>query len=109
MATVLISGASGFIAQNAAARLKKAGFRTIGVSQRAQSLPHFDAIFAGALSQPLAGMLGEDIDAFIHCAYHSGRDDYALNVDGTRLWAEQADEAGVKQQDNSQNFSAPNR
>jgi len=98
MGTVLISGASGFIARNAAAKLKKAGFRTIGVSQSSRNLPLFDAVYRGDLSQPLKGVFEEGIDAFIHCAYHSGRDDYSLNVDGTRLWAEQAEKEGVEQQ-----------
>jgi uncharacterized protein YbjT (DUF2867 family) len=98
MGTVLISGASGFIAQNTAAKARKAGFRTIGVSHSSRSLPHFDEIYSGSLSHPLEGVFDEGIDVFIHCAYGSGREDYTLNVDGTRLWAEQAEKEGVKQQ-----------
>lgn len=98
MGSVLLSGASGFIAQRAAEKLKKAGFRTIGVSQSSRNLPYFDAVYAGALTEPLEGVFGEGIDAFIHCAYHSGKDDFAVNVEGTRLWAEQAESEGVRQQ-----------
>lgn len=98
MGTVLLSGASGFVAQNAAEKLRKTGFRTIGVSQSSRNLPHFDTVYEGSLAEPLKGVFKEDIDAFIHCAYHSGRDDYTVNVDGTRLWAEQAEKEGVKQQ-----------
>ena len=98
MGTVLISGASGFIARNAAERLKKAGCRTIGVSRSHGCLPHFDAVYPGVLTQPLAGVFEENIDGFVHCAYHSGKDDYAANVDGTRLWADQAEKEGVKHQ-----------
>jgi len=98
MGTVLISGASGFIAQNAAAISRKAGFRAIGISHSSRSLPHFDEIYPGSLSHPLEGVFEEGIDVFIHCAYHSGGDDYTLNVEGTRLWAEQAEKEGVKHQ-----------
>ena len=98
MGTVLLSGASGFIAQNTAKRLKKHGFRTIGVSHSSRSLTHFDAVFAGTLSQPLDEVFREGIDTFIHCAYHSGRNDYAVNVEGTRLWADQAEKEGIKNQ-----------
>ena len=98
MGTVLLSGASGFIAQNTAKRLKKDGFRTLGVSHSSQSLNHFDAVFPGALTEPLDEVFLESIDAFIHCAFHSGKDDFAINVQGTRLWADQAEKEGVKHQ-----------
>jgi nucleoside-diphosphate-sugar epimerase len=98
MGTVLLSGASGFIAQNTAQRLKKDGFRTIGVSHSSKSLTHFDAVFPGALTEPLDEVFREGIDVFIHCALHSGKDDFAINVEGTRLWADQAEKGGVKHQ-----------
>jgi uncharacterized protein YbjT (DUF2867 family) len=98
MRTVLISGANGFIAQNAAKRMKDAGYRTIGVSRRPKQLAHYDAVYKGVLSGSIKGVFEENIDVFIHCAYHSGKDDYAINVEGTRLWAKQASEAGIKHQ-----------
>jgi nucleoside-diphosphate-sugar epimerase len=98
MGTILLSGASGFIARNAAEKLKKAGFRTIGLSHNFQRLPHFDAVYPGTLSQPLIDVFGENIDVFVHCAYHSGKDDYTVNVEGTRLWADQAEKEGVRHQ-----------
>jgi nucleoside-diphosphate-sugar epimerase len=98
MGTVLLSGASGFIAQNTAKRLKKDGFRTVGVSHSSQSLTHFDAVFPGALTEPLDDVFREGVDAFIHCAFHSGKDDFAINVEGTRIWTDQAEKGGVKHQ-----------
>jgi nucleoside-diphosphate-sugar epimerase len=98
MRTVLLSGASGFIAQKTAEKLKKSGFRTVGISHSSPNLPHFDAVYEGTLSQSFKGAFRESIDAFIHCAYHSGGDDYAVNVEGTRLWADQAEKEGVKEQ-----------
>lgn len=98
MKTVLLSGAGGFIAQHAARKFKEAGFRTLGISRRARPLPSFDAVFKGALTETLTDVFEEEIDAFIHCAYHVGKLDDRINVEGTRLWAEQAEKKGVKQQ-----------
>jgi NADH dehydrogenase len=98
MRTVLLSGASGFIAQKAAEKLRRAGFRTIGISHSSQRVPHFDMVYEGILSRSLTGVFQENIDVFIHCAYHSGEDDFTINVEGTRLWAQQAEKNGVMQQ-----------
>ena len=98
MGTVLLSGAGGFIAQHAAKTLKEAGFRTVGVSRRPRNLSHFDAVYEGFLSQPLEEVFRERVDIFVHCAYHSGKNDYMINVEGTRLWAEQAAAEGVAHQ-----------
>lgn len=98
MGTVLISGASGFIARGAAEKLKRIGFRTIGVSRKSRSLPFFDAVYQGTLTTPLEGVFEEGIDAFAHCAYHTGGEEYSVNVEGTRLWAEQAEEKGISRQ-----------
>lgn len=98
MGTVLFSGAGGFIAQHAAKKMKDAGFRTVGVSRHPRILSHFDAVHEGIFGKPLKGIFWESIDTFIHCAYHSGKNDYEINVEGTRLWAEQAEGEGVEHQ-----------
>lgn len=98
MGAILFTGAGGFIAQHAAKRMKDAGFRTIGVSRRPRNLSHFDAVYKGILSEPLEGVFAESIDTVIHCAYHSGKNDYSVNVEGTLLWAEQAEEQGIAHQ-----------
>jgi nucleoside-diphosphate-sugar epimerase len=98
MRTVLLSGASGFIAQKAAEQLISAGYRVVGISHTTLQVPHFDAVYEGLLSRSLTGVFQEDIDVFIHCAYHAGEDDYAINVEGTRMWARQAEKNGVMQQ-----------
>lgn len=93
---VLISGARGFIGGRLARVLKKSGCRVLGISRSGKSRTGFDAIYRGYLLDPLPGLFSKErIDAFIHCAYHRGRDDYKTNVDGTILWAEQAAENGV--------------
>ena len=73
--------------------------RVIGISRKGESLPDFEAVYSGYLGNPLVLSFKEEkIDVFLHCAYHSGKDDYQVNVQGTRLWAEQAEKNGVRKQ-----------
>jgi nucleoside-diphosphate-sugar epimerase len=94
--TVLLSGASGFIAGRIARKLKESGIKTIGISHSSFNLPHYDSVVKGSLMTPLDGVFEkESIDIFIHCAYYAGRNEYNVNVEGTKLWAEQAIRYGV--------------
>ena len=96
MKTVLISGANGFIATHIGQKLKNSGLRTVGISRSSQSIPYFDAVYKGSLMRPLEEIFEkEEIHTFIHCANHVGTNDYEINVEGTRLWAEQAKQKGV--------------
>jgi len=73
--------------------------RVIGISRKGEPLPDFESVYSGYLGNPLVLSFQEEkIDAFLHCAYHSGKDDYQINVQGTRLWAEQAEKNGVRKQ-----------
>jgi nucleoside-diphosphate-sugar epimerase len=96
--TVLISGAKGFIASHAARFLKDAGFRTVGISRTVSELEAFDVVYSGQLTEPLGKVLDAKIETFVHCAYFSGKNDFAVNVEGTKLWAEQAEEKGIEHQ-----------
>ncbi|MBU4329274.1 MAG: NAD-dependent epimerase/dehydratase family protein [Acidobacteria bacterium] len=99
MSTVLISGARGFIAGRLAETLRAAGFHVLGLSRKAEPLPHFHQVFSAFLLNPIQGLFArEHVDAFIHCAYYAGEDEFAINVNGTRLWSEQAERNGVKRQ-----------
>jgi len=99
MTTVLISGADGFIAQHVAANLSTFGCRMIGVSIEKKELNYFDSVYEGHLTCPLEDVFQhEDINVFIHCANHMGADEFQINVEGTRCWAEQAKENGVNTQ-----------
>ncbi len=109
MTAVLISGAGGFIGSHIAQVLSRSGFRVVGVSRKGESNPFFDAVYSGYLLEPLnIPFRGEKIDVFIHCAYHSGPDDHRINVEGTRLWAEQAEQDGVRKQVFLSSISAQN-
>jgi len=97
--TVLISGASGFIAGRCARKLKQESFRIVGISRRPGPIPGFDVVYPGNLMMPLGDLFDrESIQTFIHCANHSGKNDFEVNVEGTKLWAEQAAQKGVQLQ-----------
>jgi len=99
MTTVLISGADGFIAQHAAANLNALGCRMIGVSIEKKEIDYFHSVYEGYLTSRLKDVFQhEDIDVFIHCANHSGGNEFRINVEGTQCWAEQAKENGVNTQ-----------
>lgn len=99
MTTVLISGADGFIARHLAAGLSSLGFRMIGVSIEKNELKSFHSVYEGQLTSRLKDVFqNEEIDVFIHCANHMGPDEFRINKEGTRLWAEQAEDNGVNQQ-----------
>lgn len=99
MTTVLISGADGFIAQQVASSLSPLGCRLIGVSIDQKKLDFFHSVYEGHLTSPLEDVFqNEKIDVFIHCANHTGTDDYRINVEGTRCWAEQAESYNVHKQ-----------
>lgn len=97
--TALITGASGFIGGELARALQDANFRTIGVSREGRNLPYFNSVVTGRLGEPLEGVFNsEKIDVVVHCALAVGKNDYELNVNGTKMWAEQALAAGVELQ-----------
>lgn len=90
MKTVLITGASGFIAREIAARCGQEGWRVLGTSRRGGPVPGFDRIAACALGESIAGRFdGELLDAVIHAANDDSASQYAVNVRGTRRWLEE--------------------
>ncbi len=96
MTTVLITGASGFIARSLAPVLKEAGMRVTGTSRTGQPVPGFDAIYPASLGDSLRSLLAaEQIDAAVHAALDSGPDAYQVNVEGTTRWLDEASECGV--------------
>jgi nucleoside-diphosphate-sugar epimerase len=99
MTTVLITGANGFIGRALGSRCRATGIRTLGVAHPFTELPDYDEVYPGKLTAPLEGIFGrERIDAVVHGANHLGRDEYAVNTEGTRLWAEQALSKGIENQ-----------
>lgn len=99
MNTVLITGASGFIARHLAATLKPAGLRVVGVSRSAARVPGFDAIYCAALGSSLKPALdAETVDGVVHCANAAGDDELDTNVRGTTRWLEEARAGGANLQ-----------
>jgi nucleoside-diphosphate-sugar epimerase len=96
MKTVLVSGANGFIGRNLARELKAAGYRTIGIDIDQIAIENFDRVYQGRLLESLNDLFSkEKIDVFVHCAYHVGKDEYVTNVEGTIMWAREAQKKGV--------------
>ncbi len=89
--TVLISGANGFIGYNLAQKLKETGWKIIGVDVENRSNQHLDVFFRRRFLEPLGDIFDrEGLGAFVHCAYHMGKDEFKINVEGTKYWAEEA-------------------
>ncbi len=96
MTTVLITGASGFIARSLAPLLQREGIRTVGTSRKGQALPGFDRVYAAGLGDSLSPVFdAERVAAVVHCALAEGPDAYRLNVEGTTRWLEEARTAGA--------------
>ncbi|MCX6029775.1 MAG: NAD-dependent epimerase/dehydratase family protein [Chloroflexi bacterium] len=99
MTTVLITGASGFIARSLAPVLRQTGIRTVGGSRTAQELPDFDRVYRARLGDSLQPIFeAEQVDAIVHGALAEGPDAYEINVAGTTRWLEEASAAGVSLQ-----------
>ncbi len=96
MKTVLVTGASGLIAQHLAQVLTKEGFRVLGISRGGAMTDGFAAVYRAALLDSLDRALdGEPVDIVVHCANHAGKGEYRVNVDGTGRWLKEADAMGV--------------
>jgi NADH dehydrogenase len=56
-------------------------------------------VYHAALGESLIPALAhEEVDVVIHCANHTGPDEFAINVDGTRRWFEDASAHGASLQ-----------
>lgn len=97
MTTVLITGATGFIARHLAVTLQGAGVRVLGVSHSGRAAPpgyaHIARVGLGDSLLPL--LAGERVDAIVHTALATGADEYRLNVEGTARWLDEGRATGV--------------
>ena len=99
MKAVLITGANGFIARAVAAAFARSGARVIGVSRSGAPIAGFDRVFRVKLGESMNPVFADEpVDAVVHCANDSGRDSYAINVEGTRRWIGEAHARGVRTQ-----------
>lgn len=99
MKTVLITGATGFIARYLAPMLQREGMRVVGTSRSVRAMRGFDRVYGARLGDSLAPILAEErIDVIVHAALDAGADAYAVNVNGTTRWLEEAQAAGVSLQ-----------
>ena len=94
--TVLVTGAGGFIARHLGARLAADGYRVVGTTTGATMPAGFDKIVTARFGDSLAPALeGEAVTAVVHAATWSGPDEYAVNVDGTGRWMQEARDHGA--------------
>ena len=94
MKTVLITGASGFLAREIAARCREDGWRVLGTSRSGGAIEGFDRVVACTLGASIAGHFpGESLDAVIHAANDNSASQYTVNVHGTRRWLEETSAA----------------
>jgi len=97
--TVLITGAGGFIAGHLAQTLRPENIRTIGISRNATDIVGFDKVYNAGLGESLKPVLAsEQIDCVVHCANHTGKNEFEINVKGTTLWLEETEQQGVNLQ-----------
>lgn len=100
MTTVLITGATGFIARHLAVTLQAAGARVLGVSHSGTvAPPGYARVVRAGLGDSLLSLLAEErVDAIVHTALATGADEYRLNVEGTTRWLDEGRAAGVSLQ-----------
>lgn len=99
MSGLLVTGAGGMIARAVAGRCSADGVRTVGVSRTGTAVEGFARVERAALGDSIVGLLERERPAVvIHAANHAGPDEYAINVEGTGRWIDEARAAGVELQ-----------
>ncbi len=107
METVLLTGASGFIAGALAETLKNAGYRVIGLVPDQSKPPHLDQVYHAVLGESIENVLTQETPyAAIHLANDTSADSYRINVDGTLRWAEELEKNCAKLQIFASSISA---
>jgi len=96
MKTILITGASGFIAGHLARKLSGAGHLVVGTSRSGGDIEGFTKVVRCSLGDSLSELLAaESFDVLIHTANYAGDDEYRINVNGTTKWFQEAKASGV--------------
>jgi NADH dehydrogenase len=100
MKTVLLTGASGFIARKLARKLSAHGHRVLGISQGGKSIPPYQRVFRASLGHSIEEVfrVNQGVDSLVHCANATGEDEYQRNLDGTSRWLDEARQHGVRLQ-----------
>lgn len=104
MQSVLVTGATGFVGGHAAGLLLDRGWRVRRVLRKMKSVsPEEDAVAVGDIgpatdwTEALAGIdCVLHLAAHVHVAHGAESDFHRVNVEGTKLLAEEAARAGVK-------------
>jgi nucleoside-diphosphate-sugar epimerase len=106
--TILVTGASGFIARGVARTLRAEGHRLIGVTSGSGPTAYYHRVVHARLGESLQPTFdSEAVDAVVHTAYYAGKGEYNVNFDGTSRWLEEALSAGVDTNVFLSSLSAP--
>jgi len=94
--SVLITGASGFIARHLAKLLKSHGYRVVGTTTKSQPRDDCDRVLLVRLGDSITPALeGERFTAVVHTANYEGPDEYSVNVGGTTRWLNELRDSGA--------------
>lgn len=95
---VAVTGAGGFIGGHLARTFMAHGHCVVGVTTRAPREEGGIRFVRGVLGQPLENEALDGCALIVHAAQDLKPGTFALNVDGTRLWYEQALARGIPRQ-----------
>jgi nucleoside-diphosphate-sugar epimerase len=96
MKTVLITGATGFIAGHLARAMSSAGYRVLGTSRSGAEVADFAKVFRASLGDSIVDFVAsEEITAVVHAANYVGDNEFNINYEGTRQWFNEARDAGI--------------
>ncbi len=98
MRKVVITGAAGFIGGSLAKRFADENCEVVGIDRIEPSMPAFSRFICARLNEKIDPEVFLRVDLILHCAHDMSPGSYRANVDGTRLWAEQARQRGARSQ-----------
>lgn len=95
---VVITGAAGFIGGSLARRFTDENCDVVGIDRVEPYLPAFSRFVCARLNEKIDPEVFSRADLILHCAHDMSPGSHRTNVDGTRLWAEQARQKGAHNQ-----------
>ncbi len=94
---IVITGSSGFIGGELARRFQETGQTVGGIDVQPGAGPLNDFQLAG-LGGEVSSAIFQNTDLVVHAAHDMSRESGPKNISGTKLWFQQAKQAGVRRQ-----------
>ena len=98
MRKVVITGAAGFIGGSLARRFAHENCEVVGIDRIEPPTSAISRFVSARLNEEIDPEVFLHADLLIHCAHDMSAGSYRANVEGTRLWAEQARRGGTRSQ-----------